>query len=360
MQLYKAELYKLIHRRIFLTGLIAVVGIMLLYFWSLVLSEYSVVDGKTYTGYEAIQKNREITQEFTGIVTDEKIDQIVEKYGIPSQIVDGLPGWRDSNFLNDFVARYFTDGSWERGTMPTKRYTMEESELGKLCNEYHKVPILAYTGGWKAFVDIFHFSLMLGSILVVCSISVVFADEGTKKMLPLLFTTKEGKGKDILAKILAAFTLTLLILVGIIVLDFFLCKAIYGFDGFENMASIVLSDIFLPVYIQDFSRYLSILLIYRAQGFLALCSITLCVSALYNNSFTAVVTASVVWVIPVLFRILFRGLISLIVYATPIFLVMNGTINDSFGFWQVVVVISVILSIVCMVVGYRKYKMQSA
>ncbi len=358
MCLYKMELYKLIHRKIFIIGIIAAFGIVFLYFLSLLSSEYSVVDGITYTGYEAVQKNREITEEFVGVVTDEKIDRIVEKYGIPSQLVDGLPGWRDGNYLNDFVVRYFTDGSWEQGIVPITRYKLEESELGEICSQYQKTPVLAYTNGWKVFVDLFHFSLMVGSVLVVCSISVVFADEGTKKMISLLFTTKEGKGKGIMAKIMAAFTLTLLILIGITALDFFLCKIIYGLDGFGNMAGIVLSENFQPVFIQDFSNYLSILLVYGVQGFISLCSITLCVSACYNNSFIAVVVASVVWVIPVLFRILFRGLISMITYATPIFLVMNGMINDNYNFWQIIVVISMLISIACLIVGYRKYEKQ--
>lgn len=361
MGLYKMELYKLIHRKVFFTGLLAVLGIILMYFWFSVLgAELAVVDGQTYTGYEAVQMNRKITEDFAGVITDEKIDRIVEKYGIPSVLVDGLPGWRDSNYLNDFVTRYFTDGSWEQGIVPTTRYALEESELGKVCSQYESVPTLAYTNGWKTFVEMFHFSLMLGSALVVCCISGVFADEGSKKMLPLLFTTKEGKGRDIVAKLLAAFTLTLLVLAGLIALNFLLCNVIYGFDGFENMAALVLSGSFRSVYLQEFSSYLSILLIYGVQGFLVLCSITLCVSAWYKSSFTAVIMAAVVWVVPVLLRILFRGFISLLIYATPIFLVMSGSINDSYPFWHAIVVSSVLIGTVCMVAGYCRYKSQSA
>src|SRR5574344_1741031 len=69
MRLYKMELYKLIHKKIFLAGVVAVFGIMLLYFWCVeVGEEVAVVDGTTYTGLEAIQKNREMTEEFAGII----------------------------------------------------------------------------------------------------------------------------------------------------------------------------------------------------------------------------------------------------------------------------------------------------
>lgn len=361
MRLYKMELYKLFHKKIFLVGVVSAILVMLLYFWfAEVGDELAVIDGKSYTGYEAIQVNREITEEYAGVITNQKIDQIVEKYGIPSILVDNLPGWRDGNYLNDFVARYFTDGSWEMGVIPTQRYSLEESELGEVCNKQNRVPILAYTKGWKVFVEMFNFGLMLGSILVICGISVVFADEGTTKMLPLLFTTEEGRRKDIWAKIAASFSLTFLIMIGITVFDFLLCNMVYGLDGFDNIAGIVLSDSFRMVHQQDFLNYLAILFIFGIQGMLFLCSITLCVSAWYNSSFTAVVVASVVWVIPVLLRMLFSGLFSIIIYATPIFLVMDGMINDIYSLWKIVVIISFVMGLVCMGVGYRTYKIKTA
>lgn len=361
MRLYKMEFYKLIHRKIFLFGVVSAIFIMFLYFWfAEVGEELAVIDGKNYTGYEAVQKNREITEEFAGAITDEKIQKIIEKYGIPSILADNLPGWRDGNYLNDFVARYFTNGSWEQGVIPTQRYSLEESELGKVCNQLNKVPVLAYTKGWKVFVEMLHFGLMLGSILVICAVSVVFADEGTAKMLPLLFTTEEGRRKDVWAKIAASFTLTIFVLIGITVFDFLLCNAVYGFDGFHNMAGVVLSNNFSLVHQQDFSSYLGILFIFGIQGMLLLCSITLCVSAWYDSSFTAVVVASVIWVMPVLMRMLFTGLISIIIYAMPIFLVMNRMIDDIYSFWQIVVVISFFIGAGCFVAGYRTYKTKSA
>lgn len=51
----------------------------------------------------------------------------------------------------------------------------------------------------------------------------VFAEEGQLKMLPLICTTEEGRRKDVHAKILAAFTVTILSFIGIFLLSFFLC-----------------------------------------------------------------------------------------------------------------------------------------
>ena len=75
--------------------------------------------------------NRKITEEFEGDLTDVKVNQIIEKYGLPTKFEENMPGWRDGNFLNDFVIRYFTNGAWENGVLPTERYSLGETELGK-------------------------------------------------------------------------------------------------------------------------------------------------------------------------------------------------------------------------------------
>ena len=55
--------------------------------------------------------NRKITEEFEGDLTNEKVNQIIEKYGLPTKLDENMPGWRDGSFLNDFVTRYFTNGA---------------------------------------------------------------------------------------------------------------------------------------------------------------------------------------------------------------------------------------------------------
>ena len=67
MRLYRVELYKLTSRKIFIVGAICVITIMLFFFAADVAEERSYVDGITYTGYRAVQVNRQITEEFNGI-----------------------------------------------------------------------------------------------------------------------------------------------------------------------------------------------------------------------------------------------------------------------------------------------------
>ena len=78
MRLYKAELYKLCHRKIFVIGSACVIGIMLFFFTVWVSEEWAYVDGITYQGYEGIKVNRKITEEFEGVLTDDKVNDIIE------------------------------------------------------------------------------------------------------------------------------------------------------------------------------------------------------------------------------------------------------------------------------------------
>ena len=233
MRLYKMELFKLFQNKIFKIGMLAATGLLFLYFWfAEVGGEIATVDGKFYSGYEAVQMNRKITEEFEGDLTDVKVNQIIEKYGLPTKFEENMPGWRDGNFLNDFVTRYFTNGAWENGVLPTERYFLWETELGKAYDEIGKTPYLAYTTGWKVFVEMLQFGLILGSILIICGVSTIFAEESQTKMLPLIFSTEEGRRKDVPAKILASLTFTIFIFMWFVLVNLVLCWMIYGLKGF--------------------------------------------------------------------------------------------------------------------------------
>ncbi|MDD2979604.1 MAG: ABC transporter permease subunit [Hespellia sp.] len=361
MRLYKMELYKLCHKKIFLIGLAAIAALMFLFFWFVeVGDELAVVDGKTYSGYEAVQMNRKITKEFAGTITDEKIDQIVGKYGISSKLIENMPGWRDGNYLSDFITRYFTDGSMEQGVLPTERYSLEESELGDVCERLQVTPALEYTKGWKIFIEMLGLGFMMGSVLVICSVSRVFAGEETTKMLPLIFTTEEGRRKDIAAKIAASITLTIIIFAAILLFNTLLCGVVFGFDGFDNLSGIVLLSYFSMVNQQPFLNYVTMVILFGMQGLLSLCAVTLCISAQCKSSFSAVIAAAICWCVPLLVRMIFRGLLSIVILATPIFLTMNGMIEDIYPFWRIAAVISMFIGVGCMVGGYKKYQTKNA
>lgn len=384
MQLYKMELYKIFHRKIFWIGILAILGLMFVYFWfAEVGDERCVIDGRSHSGYEAVQMNKKITEEYAGTVTDEKINQIVDKYGLPSELNENMPGWKDGNYLNDFVTRFFTNGSWENGVKPTERYRLKDTDLWKAYKEYNEnidsksekndkkqmkteilsmwkfKPTLEYTTGWKVFGELLQFGLILGSIMIICVISGIFAEESQTKMLPLIFTTVEGKRKDTSAKVLASFTITVLLYAGITGSAWGLCKIVYDLKGGYNLTGVVISgSMWKTVDKVPFFSYLSVLLILGTLAFLSLNAITLCISAYQDSMFGAVVATAICWAIPLLVRIFFGGFVWILVDSMPMFLIMQVNLNDIYSIWHVIAVIAVGVLAVSLTKGILHYKVK--
>lgn len=384
MQLYKMELYKIFHRKIFWIGILAILGLMFVYFWfAEVGDERCVIDGRSHSGYEAVQMNKKITEEYAGTVTDEKINQIVDKYGLPSELNESMPGWKDGNYLNDFVTRFFTNGSWENGVKPTVRYRLKDTDLWKAYKEYNEnidsksekndkkqmkteilsmwkfKPTLEYTTGWKVFGELLQFGLILGSIMIICVISGIFAEESQTKMLPLIFTTVEGKRKDTSAKVLASFTITVLLYAGITGSAWGLCKIVYDLKGGYNLTGVVISgSMWKTVDKVPFFSYLSVLLIFGMLAFLSLNAITLCISAYQDSMFGAVVATAICWAIPLLVRIFFGGFVWILVDSMPMFLIMQVNLNDIYSIWHVIAVIAVGVLAVSLTKGILHYKVK--
>ena len=384
MQLYKMELYKIFHRKIFWIGILAILGLMFVYFWfAEVGDERCVIDGRSHSGYEAVQMNKKITEEYAGTVTDEKINQIVDKYGLPSELNENMPGWKNGNYLNDFVTRFFTNGSWENGVKPTVRYRLKDTGLWKAYKEYNEnidsksekndkkqmkteilsmwkfKPTLEYTTGWKVFGELLQFGLILGSIMIICVISGIFAEESQTKMLPLIFTTVEGKRKDTSAKVLASFTITVLLYAGITGSAWGLCKIVYDLKGGYNLTGVVISgSMWKTVDKVPFFSYLSVLLILGMLAFLSLNAITLCISAYQDSMFGAVVATAICWAIPLLVRIFLGGFVWILVDSMPMFLIMQVNLNDIYSIWYVIAVIAVGMLAVSLTKGILHYKVK--
>lgn len=376
MQLYKMELYKLCHRKLFIIGAICVIGILMLFFCIKVSGETAYVDGITYEGYRAVQVNRQITEEFKGILTDEKVEEIVEKYGFPQVVEDRYHGFSDTNFLNDFVMEYFSDGYFDgrdNYKIASCVYPIEDTELGEVKRITGKEIILEYNNGWFIFMDVLQIGLLLGSILVLFSVSITFSGECHSKMLQLLFTTKEGRKKDIYIKIAAAFTVTGMIWAVVVILDLLLCGVVFGFDGLDCFVG---ATKIMFLWVRDGSPsilsvgYFTVISLLRGfVGMMLLCAVVLYISACFRSSFYAITVSSVYFASPILiwalvvsagaYSLFIRALLSIIrilQYMSPFYMIMPSSVVDVYRIWRVLCVISAVSCVPCIVRAYRRYK----
>ncbi len=364
MRLYKMELYKIFHKKFFIIGAACVIAIVLLAFMIQVMDEEATIDGVRYEGFRAVQINREITEEFKGVITDEKVEQIVEKYGFPSKTEPGWNYFRNANFLNDFVYTYFSNGyinTWDDYRVATEVYPVVDTDIGRVMEYTGKEVILEYYHGWSAFLEVLSYGMVTGGILILCTLSGVFANEGQTKMLALLFTTKEGKESDIHAKVLAAVTAAVGVWLGIFFLDLLLCGIVYGLDGLHCYNGMVTWHLFpWPGTVIPMGYYILMAAVLSFFGMISLCFITICVSAYQRSVFHAVVLSAVCYSAPVLVGMFLNGFhgITRFLYAAPVFMALHIIIEDIYNFWMMLVVISVAVSLLCVVTAYRKYKGQ--
>lgn len=353
MRLYKMELYKIYHNKMFLATCIAIVSLLLFFFWfEEVGTQYSTIDGKRLEGYQAIQQDREITKEFEGILTDEKIEKIIQKYGFPKQVKEDYPGFYDANFLTAFITEYFSDGymyDWNNYQIPTKVISLAQSELGKSENEV----MLYYTRGWKILLEMLQLGMILGNIAIIIGTSRIFAEESQLQMIPLMFTAEKGKKEDTIAKIMAVFTMTFCVYVVIIVLSIALSYMVFGLDGADCLYwSVTGTHAWLNITMKE---AVLMLLGVNFLGFLYLCSITLCVSAHVQSTFYAVVGATICWGLPVLVRIFFGGFAYLIICSSPVFLTQYGCVMDVWNMLMILIPFAVVGLLFCSIKGCLAY-----
>ena len=361
MRLYRMELYKLMRGKFFLAGLPVMLAVLFLYFAFVnVGDERAVVNGKVYTGYEAVQENREITEEFTGPLNDETAEQIIEKYGFPSQVEEYYGGFRDENYLNGFVTEYMGNGymkSWDDYQVSTELIPIAQTDLGRAAEVSGEEIILCYTKGWSVLLDTLQLGMILGSVLILVSISPVFAEERQCGMSALLFTSEEGRDRDVTAKIAAAFTLAAAVYAAVVLSVFLSVGAVYGLEGGNCMTGIAAGALnpFYPVTMKPIRSFVFLSLGADCLALTALCAVVLCVSAHFETSFHTVAVSGIVWMLPMLIRIMFGGMGYAVMCGTPLFLVMTGVQQDMYGVILIPAAVGAVTLIFCTLNGRRTY-----
>lgn len=362
MRLYRMELYKLLNRKFFLISVVLTLMIVFSYFYFVnVGDERSVVNGQIYTGIQAVRTDRQITKQYAGILTDEKAEQIIKKYGFPSKVEKYYGQFRDENYLNGFVTEQLGNGymsDWENYKISTALIPIADTELGKAADITGTKIVLDYTRGWAAFLDTLQLGMILGSILILIGVSPVFAEERQSKTEVLLFTSLNGKEKDIVAKTASAFTLSFLIYLVIVLSVFLSVGIVYGFSGADCMTGLV-KGYYLnadkSVTMISVRKFVEIELILNFLAMNCLCAITVCVSAYFESTFHAVVLSSIVWLAPILFRIIFRGGGYLLLTGTPVFLIMPAVLMDMYNILFIPAAIAAVILSACTFYGTRQY-----
>ncbi|MCM1124427.1 MAG: hypothetical protein NC416_17765 [Eubacterium sp.] len=383
MRLYKTELYKLCHKKFFVVGTVCTFAILSFLFFQNLHAQRSTINGVEYHGYEAVRANQQITEEFKGILTNEKLQQIADKYGFPQRMVDHY-GFADSNFLNQFVMTYASDGyyyDWDNYQIATKVLPIDDTLLGDIRTTAGQDIYLACYVGWDSFPEWYFLGMILISILILCLVATVFSGEEQSGTKPLLFTTKEGPAKDTHAKVAAAFTLSVLLWLCVTVFSFVLYSITFGLDSLGCLAMLVLG---FSEPIHSFGVHLAKTFLLSLSATLELCAVTLYLSARCRSAFHSICAATVCWVMPILALMALRSIyqvlmsspidysvlyvlsrilfmIHLSLYASPFYLIHQDILSEldaisiKFDLFCVILALAILVAVLCVIGGYRRY-----
>lgn len=237
MRLWKMELYKILRRPVLNFGLFLIMVFQCFIFWMDVSGKQTEIDGNIYKGISAIQADRALTEDYEGLFTLNKAEQIVERFGFSAYKMERgqkVPGIREGNFCSQWVTDNLTDFN-DTGTKPA---ALKEGEVWKERGQQYldKKIQFGYTEGWAYFHSLWSWSVLFLNVWVVLMVMPVFSEEYSRKTVNVLLATVHGKGKDIWAKMWAALVLGIAAFLVITFWLLILTVAVYGATGIDASA----------------------------------------------------------------------------------------------------------------------------
>lgn len=238
MGLFWTELYKILRRRSIWFALAFVFLLMGLWCGVTVTETNTVVDGVRYRGLEAIQKDREIARQWEGTLSLERLQEIIDVYGLA---VNEGADWETPRSGN-WVSRYATDVLTDflsREDHRTAEYYGEEELAGMKGRLETFAPYFCYMDNMDLFYECNTMLNLFLLLIAALGLAPVFSEEYREKTASVLLTCAGGRGETWRAKLFAAlaFSLGLYVLADGLLLAAYV--AVYGADGLFAGAALI-------------------------------------------------------------------------------------------------------------------------
>lgn len=331
MNLLRYELKKLVKNRTFLVTLIVSFMVMLgmfligFYYSQLSNAERNNAD----KGYSELYQN--VSKKHEGNFNDEKVKEIISDY---MELYQGRSKKQEPPFdlFSMEVVNEFAKGKGNDDIYLMMNDAMEKGE--KISVEQVKIKSLKEVGfdtsnhftigksaPWHYLFSVTGMLFILISLLSIIVTVGTFSNERESNMYQLILTTKYGRNKMIMSKMLASnlLVMTLFVIFHLITFCFFYFYY-YGMDGWN--ASIQTDFIFrlfdYPVVMNNLTLYL-LLVIFQFFAVLAIVSITLLISSFAKSTVSALIIAVGSFFLPLgLIQIFRKGMLNELLYIFPI------------------------------------------
>ena len=290
------ELRKVFSKRLALIALIGIILFSALLSFSTFQNKYAFDQniGKG-TGKTAVEIDKEIAAKYEGILTDEKVQQMMSDFAptSPTSDLHGLSAiYVYQNAMQSAAFSRFSDkeGNWN-GLSVSDVFGNEEIKIG-------------YVDGWlstsRNMVRVF----VALALAVIIMLSPIFSGE-YEGVDNIILTSKYGKTKCATAKVVAGIITAILTTTLIAAFNLLLAFVFYGTEGLDCSILFAPSDYveaFIPFNITcgTLLKY-QILLAFTCT--LSVTGITLFLSAISKNQIVALVAAMAIFLFPVLLPI---------------------------------------------------------
>lgn len=310
-ELLSFEFKKIIRKRSTLYIIIAalLISFFATFFGAVTETSY-IPEREKIRGFQAIENEKAVQGELSGYLTDEYINQINLEanqddptyWGILSAI--GVQEVRLPNIILELKAGNINriyDNILNEPISDNPRPVGTSNELTKLLNMYEQVEVpfyYDYYDSWEKMSSSFSIlvSLVISAIIVIC-LSPVFSEEYSQRTDAIILTTKYGKNKLIVAKLLSSLLFTLAVYFLFVTLHFILHAMIYGFDGYK--ANIQLHGwYYQSPYNMDFLELTIYSFGLSLIGLLFIAVITLFISSKMKSPFIVVILSAAILYIP--------------------------------------------------------------
>lgn len=289
-KLFCFELKKIFRKRIAILSILMAVLLNLMFIISTCRSMYSF-DGKNRegTGLEAISIDKELTEKYQGILTDEKVQQMLKDF-MPTSDLHGMNvAYLSQNSIQSAVHAHFADmnGKWN-GLTVKDVYGDEDIEIG-------------YVEGWLCVSQYMVRVIMLVSLLMLVLIIPIFAGE-YEGVDNIILTSRFGKTKCIRAKISAAVFSAFLITTFFLIMNIITGIVIYGTEGLH--CSILFAPVSYAENYIPFNITCGTLIFYQSMlaytCIFSVTGMTLFFSAICRKQVVALILSLAVFLFPIM------------------------------------------------------------
>lgn len=302
------ELHKLFARRLTQAAFLAVVLVSALFTFYTYQNKYASYKGRQASGGEAVALDKEIAAKYEGVLTDEKVRQMMDELA-PKSGPQGLNAiYLYQNAMQSAVSARFSDmyGNWN-GLRVEDVFGEEEIRIG-------------YVDGWIGASRDMEKSFVFLSFVILIMLAPVYSGEygGVDN---LILASRYGRTKCASAKALAGILAAVLVTAVMAALNVGAAFLLYGSQGLDCsilFAQLTLTEAYIPFNITC-GALVGYQVLLSFAGAVGTAAVALVLSAACRNPMAAMVASAAVCLSPALLPVsetgsLFRLLVLLPIY----------------------------------------------